>query len=71
MLLREYENKILLQVNKKGLTAGQLEEHIVSIIASLVKACSGTQKQRILSKFTENDHEKVKLYSLLQSTFNS
>ena len=48
------------QVNKKGLTTRQLEEHIVSILASMVKACSGSQKQRILSKFTENDHEKVR-----------
>ncbi|XP_067934543.1 beta-catenin-like protein 1 [Watersipora subatra] len=47
------------KVNKKGLTAGQLEEHIVSIVASIVKACSSTQKQRILNKFVENDHEKV------------
>lgn len=35
-------------------------EHIVSIIASLLKNCIGENKQRILSKFTENDHEKVK-----------
>ena len=47
-------------MNKKGLTTRQLEEHIVSILASMVKACSGSQKQRILSKFTENDHEKVR-----------
>ena len=34
-------------------------EHIVSIVASLVKNCSGLQRQRLLQKFIENDHEKV------------
>jgi len=37
----------------------QHEEHVVSIVASLLKNCKGAQKQRILSKFTESDHEKV------------
>ena len=31
----------------------------MSIVASLLKNCKGTQKQRILTKFTESDHEKV------------
>lgn len=35
------------------------EEHIVSIIASLLKNCVGTSKQRVIQKFTENDYEKV------------
>jgi beta-catenin-like protein 1 len=35
------------------------EEHIVSIIASLLKNCIGNSKQRVLLKFTENDYEKV------------
>jgi beta-catenin-like protein 1 len=35
------------------------EEHIVSIIASLLKNCSGSNKQRVLQKFVENDHEKI------------
>lgn len=47
------------KVNKKGLTGGQLEEHIVSILSSIVKVGSSTQKQRVLNKFVENDHEKV------------
>jgi len=34
-------------------------EHIVSILASLVKNCNGLQRQRLLQKFIENDHEKV------------
>jgi beta-catenin-like protein 1 len=36
-----------------------LSEHIVSILASLVKNCSGIQRQRLMQKFVENDHEKV------------
>ena len=35
------------------------EEHIVSIIASLLKNCTGSSKQRVIQKFTENDYEKV------------
>ncbi|KAL3858659.1 hypothetical protein ACJMK2_008922 [Sinanodonta woodiana] len=42
-----------------GPTPQELEEHIVSIIASLLRNCQGTQRQRLLNKFTENDHEKV------------
>lgn len=34
-------------------------EHVVSIIASMLRNCRGPQRQRLLSKFTENDHEKV------------
>lgn len=36
-----------------------LLEHVVSIIANMLRNCRGTQRQRLLSKFTENDHEKV------------
>lgn len=36
-----------------------LIEHVVSIIASMLHNCRGPQRQRLLSKFTENDHEKV------------
>jgi len=32
---------------------------VISIVASLMKNCRGPQRQRLLSKFTENDHEKV------------
>lgn len=31
----------------------------MSIIASMLHNCRGQQRQRLLSKFTENDHEKV------------
>lgn len=43
---------------KKG-TDYNNEEHIVSIIASLLKNCTSTSKQRVIQKFTENDYEKV------------
>jgi len=41
--------------------AGMLRraEHIISIVASLVKNCEGIQRQRLINKFTENDHEKI------------
>lgn len=32
---------------------------MVSIIASMLRNCTGPQRQRLLSKFTENDYEKV------------
>ena len=34
-------------------------EHIVSILSSLLTNTTGSQSQRLVSKFTENDHEKV------------
>ncbi|XP_076469912.1 beta-catenin-like protein 1 [Babylonia areolata] len=44
---------------RAGPSADELEEHTCSIIASLLRNSHGTQRQRLLSKFTENDHEKV------------
>ena len=44
---------------KAKIPASELEEHVVSITASMLRNCSGTQRQRLISKFTENDHEKV------------
>lgn len=44
---------------KRVLTTEEHEEHVVSIIASMLRNCRGPQRQRLLSKFTENDHEKV------------
>lgn len=35
------------------------EEHVISIIASMLRNCKGPQRQRLLSKFTENEFEKV------------
>ena len=44
---------------RKGVSVEQHEEHVVAVVASLLKNCKGSQKQRILSKFIEADHEKV------------
>eukprot|EP00745_Piridium_sociabile_P008467 TRINITY_DN157232_c0_g1_i1.p1 TRINITY_DN157232_c0_g1~~TRINITY_DN157232_c0_g1_i1.p1 ORF type:complete len:257 (-),score=57.73 TRINITY_DN157232_c0_g1_i1:120-890(-) len=44
---------------RAGPSSDELEEHVCSIIASLLRNSHGTQRQRLLSKFTENDHEKV------------
>ncbi|XP_030374857.1 beta-catenin-like protein 1 [Scaptodrosophila lebanonensis] len=41
------------------LSADEHEEHVASVIASMLRNCKGTQRQRMLAKFTENDHEKV------------
>lgn len=37
-------------------------EHITSIVASMIKNCQATQRQRLVNKFTENDHEKVGIH---------
>ena len=34
-------------------------EHVVSIIAHLLKFCRGSARSRLVLKFTEGDHEKV------------
>ncbi|KAG7304519.1 Beta-catenin-like protein 1 [Plutella xylostella] len=44
---------------KRILTVDQHEEHVVSIISSMLRNCQGSQRQRLLAKFTENDLEKV------------
>lgn len=44
---------------KRLLSADEHEEHVMSVIASMLRNCKGSQRQRLLSKFTENDHEKV------------
>uniref|UniRef100_A0A1E1XQJ8 Beta-catenin-like protein 1 N-terminal domain-containing protein n=1 Tax=Amblyomma sculptum TaxID=1581419 RepID=A0A1E1XQJ8_AMBSC len=44
---------------KKGASPEEHEEHVCSVIASMLKNCKPTQRQRLLNKFTENDHEKV------------
>ncbi|KAG0722839.1 Beta-catenin-like protein 1 [Chionoecetes opilio] len=43
----------------KGLTKAQHEEHVISMIVSLLKNCRPNQRTRLINKFTENDHEKV------------
>lgn len=44
---------------RKVLSTEEHEEHVCSIIASMLRNCRGSQRQRLISKFTENDHEKV------------
>ncbi|XP_050523187.1 beta-catenin-like protein 1 [Daktulosphaira vitifoliae] len=44
---------------KKMLSTEEHEEHVVSIIANMLRNCRGTQRQRLLTKFAENDMEKV------------
>lgn len=44
---------------RKGMSAEEYEEHTVSVIAHLLKFCRGSQRSRLLLKFTESDHEKV------------
>ncbi|CAC5396640.1 CTNNBL1 [Mytilus coruscus] len=48
---------------KAGPSSEELEEHITSIVASMMKNCQATQRQRLVNKYTENDHEKVKCLS--------
>lgn len=36
-----------------------ITEHVVSIIANMLRNCRGTQRQRLMTKFVENDMEKV------------
>lgn len=47
------------QNKKRLLSTDEHEEHVVSIIASMLRNCKGPQRQRLLSKFSENDFEKV------------
>ncbi len=44
---------------RKGVSMEEHEEHVIAIVASLMKNCRGGQKQRLVAKFTEADHEKV------------
>ncbi|CAG0924813.1 unnamed protein product, partial [Notodromas monacha] len=45
--------------SKRSAPASQHEEHIVSIVTALAKHCRGSQRQRFLAKFAENDSEKL------------
>lgn len=44
---------------KRLLSTEEFEEHLCSIISSMLRNSKGSQKQRLLSKFVENDFEKV------------
>lgn len=44
---------------KRSLSTEEYEEHLCSIISSMLRNTKGSQKQRLLAKFVENDFEKV------------
>ncbi|XP_077982087.1 beta-catenin-like protein 1 [Glandiceps talaboti] len=44
---------------KQGPSEEEHEEHAASVIASLIRNCDGAHRQRLMGKFTENDHAKV------------
>lgn len=44
---------------KRVISVESHEEHVLSIISSMLRNCKGPQRQRLLSKFTENEFEKV------------
>lgn len=44
---------------KRVISIESHEEHVISIISSMLRNCKGSQRQRLLSKFTENEFEKV------------
>uniref|UniRef100_A0A8C0IMD3 Catenin beta like 1 n=1 Tax=Chelonoidis abingdonii TaxID=106734 RepID=A0A8C0IMD3_CHEAB len=47
------------KIKKIGTTEKEHEEHVCSILASLLRNLRGQQRTRLLNKFTENDSEKV------------
>jgi len=61
---------------RAGVTIDEHEEHVVSIIASLFKNCTvgnsaAKQRDRLLVKFTEGDHEKVDRLMELHEKYSS
>lgn len=44
---------------QRSLSSEEFEEHVCSVISSMLRNTKGSQKQRLLSKFVENDFEKV------------
>uniref|UniRef100_A0AAY5EMM1 Beta-catenin-like protein 1 n=1 Tax=Electrophorus electricus TaxID=8005 RepID=A0AAY5EMM1_ELEEL len=49
------------KMRKTGISDKEHEEHVCSILASMLRNLKGQQRSRLLSKFTENDCEKVKV----------
>ncbi|XP_041954161.1 beta-catenin-like protein 1 [Alosa pseudoharengus] len=47
------------KMKKAGISEKEHEEHVCSIIASMLRNLKAQQRARLLSKFTENDCEKV------------
>lgn len=53
------QRKLSCQNGKVKICYVFFSEHITSIVASMMKNCQATQRQRLVNKYTENDHEKV------------
>ncbi|KAF7696304.1 hypothetical protein HF521_006398 [Silurus meridionalis] len=47
------------KMRKAGVSDKEHEEHVCSILGSMLRNLKGQQRSRLLSKFTENDCEKV------------
>ncbi|XP_058266790.1 beta-catenin-like protein 1 [Hemibagrus wyckioides] len=47
------------KMRKTGVSDKEHEEHVCSILSSMLRNLKGQQRSRLLSKFTENDCEKV------------
>ncbi|XP_069740734.1 beta-catenin-like protein 1 [Narcine bancroftii] len=47
------------KMKKSGMTEKEHEEHVCSILSSMLRNLKGQQRTRLLNKFTENDCEKV------------
>jgi len=47
------------RAKRKGLSALEHEEHVISIIAGLLRHTTGSNRSRILIKFEENEFEKI------------
>lgn len=44
---------------RKDTTPGEHEEHVCSVLASLLRSCNEDGRARVLSKFSEHEYEKV------------
>ncbi|CCD71340.1 Beta-catenin-like protein 1 N-terminal domain-containing protein [Caenorhabditis elegans] len=47
------------KTKRKDTTPDEHEEHVCTILSSLLAACSENHRQRIVQKFVEHEHEKV------------
>ncbi|CAD6184503.1 unnamed protein product [Caenorhabditis auriculariae] len=47
------------KVRRKDTTPDEHEEHVCAILASLLRSCEESARERIIQKFIEHEHEKV------------
>ncbi|CAI5437481.1 unnamed protein product [Caenorhabditis angaria] len=47
------------KVKRKDTTPDEHEEHVCTILSSLLSSCSENHRERIVQKFVEHEHEKV------------